>query len=145
MQAHLIPEGGGEPLVLGRDIVVLGRHSQCDIRLDDTSVSKLHCLFVLSEGMIWVRDLGSTNGTHVNGHRIRRAALLPNDLLEIGRIRFRVVLGPSEEKQPAVEAKDVPIAEADAEKAAEVPPSRDAIRFNLLPDNYEGADRGADN
>jgi pSer/pThr/pTyr-binding forkhead associated (FHA) protein len=41
-----------------------------------------------------LRDLGSTNGTRVNGTRVRRAALLPNDQLSIAHYKFRVYLGP---------------------------------------------------
>src|SRR5262249_20572864 len=46
------------------------------------------------------RDLGSTNGTRVNGQRVRRAALLPNDELAIAGHKFRVSLGPDEPIEP---------------------------------------------
>jgi pSer/pThr/pTyr-binding forkhead associated (FHA) protein len=52
---------------------------------------------VKTDGLLLLRDLGSTNGTRVNGQRVRRAALLPNDKLTIANFHFRVHLGPAEE------------------------------------------------
>src|SRR5437868_6567180 len=54
----------------------------------------MHCILVRTDGLLLLRDLGSTNGTRVNGQRVRRAALLPNDQLTIAHFKFRVHLGP---------------------------------------------------
>src|SRR5262249_3588141 len=64
--------------------------------------SKMHCVISKTEGLLFLRDLGSTNGTRVNGQRVRRAALLPNDQLSIANYKFRVHLGPGEEPPAAV-------------------------------------------
>ena len=74
----------------------MGRRRDCDLRLEHKSVSKLHCILVRTDGLLVLRDLGSTNGTQVNGTRVRRAVLLPNDRLSIAACRFRVHLGPNE-------------------------------------------------
>ena len=97
MRAELIPPVG--PAVpLKRDLTVVGRkRGVCDLIIERDSVSALHCLLVKTDGLLFVRDLGSTNGTTVNGQRITRGALLPNDELGVGGVRFRVKLGPSEE------------------------------------------------
>src|SRR5215469_17562755 len=96
MRAQLIPAEGGTPIEISRDLTVVGRQEACDLRLEHKSVSKLHCVIVKTDGLLFLRDLGSTNGTRVNGQRVRRAALLPNDELAIAGHKFRVLLGPEE-------------------------------------------------
>jgi len=63
--------------------------------LDRKSVSKIHCIIARTDGLLFVRDLDSTNGTKVNGQRIIRGALLPGDQLAFAGEKFRVHLGPS--------------------------------------------------
>jgi len=94
MRAQLIPLEGGSPVEIVKDLTVVGRKEDCDLRLEHKSVSKMHCVIVKTDGLLLLRDLGSTNGTRVNGPRVRRAALLPNDQLCIAHYRFRVYLGP---------------------------------------------------
>ena len=101
MNAQLIPDDGGPPLVLAKDLTLFGRDKDCDVRLDHKSISKLHCVVVKTDGLLLVRDLGSTNGTRVNGQRIRRAALLPNDHFAIANLKYRVAFGGDVEP-PAV-------------------------------------------
>lgn len=67
----------------------------CDLLLHRKSVSKLHCVIVKTDGLLFVRDLSSTNGTKVNGQRIMRGALLPGDQLSFAGEKFRVHMGPS--------------------------------------------------
>ena len=95
MQAQLVPVKGGSPITLTRDIVVVGRkRGLCDLVIDKTSISKLHSMLVKTDGLLFVRDLGSTNGTKVNGQRVVRGALLPGDQLSFASIHFKVILGP---------------------------------------------------
>ena len=100
MRAQLIPLDGGPAIEVHKDLTVVGRKEDCDVRLDHKSVSKMHCVIVKTDGLLLLRDLGSTNGTRVNGQRIRRAALLPNDQLSIAGYKFKVHLGP--DPDPAV-------------------------------------------
>ena len=96
MHAELVPLDGGKPVVLTRDTTVVGRKSDvCDLVIDRDSISKLHCLIVKTDGLLFIRDLGSTNGTKVNGQRVIRGALLPGDELAFAGSKYRVVLGPS--------------------------------------------------
>jgi pSer/pThr/pTyr-binding forkhead associated (FHA) protein len=60
------------------------------------SVSKLHCLIVKTDGLLFIRDLGSTNGTKVNGQRVTRGALLPGDELAFAGAKFRIDLRPDD-------------------------------------------------
>lgn len=96
MHAELVPLDGGKPIVLDRDVSVVGRKSGiCDVIVDRESVSKLHCVIVKTDGLLFVRDLGSTNGTKVNGQKVVRGALLPGDELSFAGVKHTVVLGPS--------------------------------------------------
>jgi predicted component of type VI protein secretion system len=63
----LNPVGGGDPIPLKKAEIVVGRRAGCDIRLDFENVSGKHCALRLINGVWMVRDLGSTNGTSVNG------------------------------------------------------------------------------
>src|SRR2546421_11038046 len=96
MRAQLVPLDGGASIDVVKEMTIVGRKEDCDLRLDHKSVSKMHCVIVKTDGLLLLRDLGSTNGTRVNGQRVRRAALLPNDEVTIASYKFRVYLGPGE-------------------------------------------------
>lgn len=105
MQSNLVPLGGGMPLPLTKERVLLGRAPVCDIRLDDHMVSSRHCLLTF-DGTAWaVEDLGSKNGTAVNNDRVKKAVLHPGDTLTLARdSRFRIEYNPRAAK--AAQAKD---------------------------------------
>src|ERR1700686_3990384 len=149
MRAQLVPMDGGSPIDISKDLTLIGRKEECDLRLDHKSVSKLHCVIVKTDGLLLVRDLGSTNGTRVNGQRIRRAALLPNDKLTIANFHYRIFFGSAADPPPSpeehamqMEAKDVAQLMNKSNKAAE--PMGDSsvdmqimeIQANVLPDVY---------
>src|SRR5262245_9308923 len=92
MRASLIPLEGGKAIELVKDVTVIGRKEFCDVRLEDPSVSKVHLLIAKSDGLLLFRDMGSTNGTKVNGQRVVRGMLLPNDNLQIASCKFQVQL-----------------------------------------------------
>jgi pSer/pThr/pTyr-binding forkhead associated (FHA) protein len=97
MIAKLIPLDGSPALLIIREVTLVGRKGgECDIALEHPSISKLHCAIARTDGLLFVRDLGSTNGTKVNGQRVTRGALLPGDELAFANIRFKVFLGPGE-------------------------------------------------
>lgn len=97
MLAQLIPVDGGEPITIDKDVTLVGRqHEFCDLVIERKSVSKMHCVLVKTDGLLFVRDLSSTNGTKVNGQRITRGALLPGDQLAFASEKYRVHLGPDE-------------------------------------------------
>lgn len=73
-----------------RDRVTIGRDSSNAIAIADQAVSLVHCEIVLENGRAGVTDLGSTNGTQVNGQRIISSALSDGDFLAIGKSKIRV-------------------------------------------------------
>lgn len=105
MLAQLIPQDGGPPITLHSAITVVGRSSKlCDLVVDHTSISKQHCVLVKTDGLLYLRDLGSTNGTRVNGQRVVRGALLPGDKLSFSGVMYRVHLGP--DKGPGIVSRN---------------------------------------
>jgi pSer/pThr/pTyr-binding forkhead associated (FHA) protein len=101
MKAELIPENGDPPIPITRDVTVVGRREFCDIQVNDASLSKRHCVLVKTDGLLVIRDLGTTNGTKVKGQRIRWAALLPDDRITLGGYKLRVYLGPDNAPGPS--------------------------------------------
>lgn len=78
-----LPEGATEA----------GRDFEAPIHLDDVTVSRHHAEFLVDEGVLTVRDLGSTNGTYVNGRRADSAVLEAGDEVIIGRFHLVVARG----------------------------------------------------
>jgi pSer/pThr/pTyr-binding forkhead associated (FHA) protein len=69
----------------------LGRAPRADFVVDATLVSRVHCRFTLDKSnQLELEDLGSTNGTFVNGKKIAKAVLNDGDRLTIGRVQFVV-------------------------------------------------------
>jgi pSer/pThr/pTyr-binding forkhead associated (FHA) protein len=149
MRVRLTPTEGGTPIEIAKDLVLVGRKEDCDLRLDHKSISKLHCILVKTDGLLLLRDLGSTNGTRVNGQRVRRAALLPNDQLQLASLRYTIQVVPDHpapapdeftqqldgrELARLIEKADGP-GEADSDSGVEIP----VVRNNPLPDAYPEA------
>ena len=79
----LKPIGGGDPVPLTKESLIVGRRPSCDIRLDFDMISGKHCEFRFLHGIWHVRDLGSTNGTTVNGMKFAtEQSVLPD--VEVG-------------------------------------------------------------
>ncbi|MGI8537550.1 MAG: FhaA domain-containing protein [Mycobacteriales bacterium] len=81
------PATGGNPervVPLSRPVTVVGRGADADLRLPDTGVSRAHAELRLDGDRVHVMDLQSTNGTLVNGRRVREAELHDGDRLDIG-------------------------------------------------------------
>ncbi len=97
MEAKLISTDGERSIRLKKDVTIVGRkRGVCDIFIDRSSISKLHCMIVKTDGLLFIRDLGSTNGTKVNGQRVTRGALLPGDELAFANSKYKVHLGPDD-------------------------------------------------
>lgn len=94
-------DGASEPRVvsstgavypIGTKPLVVGRSSECDIVVSEPNVSRRHAEFWTTSEGVAVRDLGSTNGTSVNGHKIDAVSLSPSDEVEIGSVVLRIEL-----------------------------------------------------
>jgi general secretion pathway protein E len=91
--------GQGRPIRLGDDPITIGRHPDNRLRLKDDKASRHHAIIEpatgpLGERMHRVRDLGSANGTKVNGERVGEALLAEGDVVRIGAVEFLVEARP---------------------------------------------------
>lgn len=69
---------------------VLGRNADCDLVLNDHSVSRKHCRILFRRDEPWVADLGSSNGTWVNGIKVDDERVLRHgDILKLGKLEFQ--------------------------------------------------------
>jgi predicted component of type VI protein secretion system len=83
--------GASIPLQKGKFLI--GREHDCHLRPNSDLVSRHHCAFTVDDYSVQVRDLGSTNGTFVNGERTRGIVLLnPGDRVTVGKLEFEVVI-----------------------------------------------------
>lgn len=71
-------------------IKTVGRAPRADFVVDAPLVSRLHCRLTLQDNGVLVEDLDSTNGTFVNGTRVRKSLLGSGDTLRVGRVEFAV-------------------------------------------------------
>ena len=97
-QASLIVEvRGGSSLRQGQAVhlpptAIVGRAAGSDVPADDPHVSARHAELRYERGQWWLRDLGSSNGTRLNGEPVRTVvAVHHGDVLQCGRVRFRFV------------------------------------------------------
>jgi predicted component of type VI protein secretion system len=78
-------------LKLGDGVTTAGRHDDCQLRIKSSEVSRRHCQFFEKNGLLLVKDLGSSNGTLLNGKKIEGQRVLePGDELTIGPVKLRV-------------------------------------------------------
>lgn len=92
----LKPLGGGDPVPLGKNEIVVGRRPSCDICLDFSNVSGKHCMLRMLNNVWHVRDLGSTNGTTINGAQIASEhTVMPDDELGIAGHLFHIDYEPA--------------------------------------------------
>jgi adenylate cyclase len=120
---------------------VIGRKQESGLRIPTRDVSRQHCEVVLDKVGPIVRDLGSSNGTYVNGKRVAESPLAPGDTLSIGPVHFIVQINgqparitPHDARKPET-AKPVepPKPAAPEKKGEDLPPG-------LMPDDNEDSD-----
>lgn len=141
MQVVLVMlRGDGErrSFSIARDMTVIGRREDCDLRIPVGDVSRKHCRLVKEADTIRLEDLGSSNGTYVNGSRVQEMVLSPGDSIQVGPVQFVLQIDgtPSEDElarpravvdtamaEPALDGENT-LEEASAEEAiaAEAPP-----------------------
>jgi pSer/pThr/pTyr-binding forkhead associated (FHA) protein len=150
VRAALLPMDGSPAVEVVKDMTLIGRKEDCDVRLNHKSISKIHCVIVKTDGLLLLRDLGSTNGTRVNGTRVRRAALLPNDKISFANFHFKIHLGPHDAPPSSTEhTQSIEPGELQRLGKSGPPPLVDSsleepivqVQVNVLPDVYPEDDK----
>ena len=109
MQINLVmvkKDGSEKEFPLPSKVTIIGRRHDCDLRIPLSQVSKRHCQLNLANGILKVRDLGSRNGTILNGKKIDESEVQAGDCIEVGPLKFvfRIDGEPAEiGKQPSTE------------------------------------------
>lgn len=91
MTVRLVPlvAGSAPTIVVERSVLLVGRHPECDMRIDLPEISRRHCCLAIAYNRATIRDLGSKHGVRVNGRAIEEARLLPGDEVAIGHLLYR--------------------------------------------------------
>src|SRR5947209_8862773 len=84
-------EGERRSFSITKDVTVIGRREDCDLRIPVSEVSRKHCRVIKDGDDVRVEDLGSSNGTFHNGQRIQGSVVVqPGDSVEVGPVVFVV-------------------------------------------------------
>jgi pSer/pThr/pTyr-binding forkhead associated (FHA) protein len=134
LQAELkVMEGKhqGKSVPLNVKQFLVGREADCHLRPNSDLVSRHHCVFLVDDYTVRLRDLGSTNGTYVNGERIQgQVVLKPGDSVQIGKLSFQLVI-----YQPAPVSVPADGAAPEPEVEPVTPPSSDAETVDNILDS----------
>ncbi len=126
MQVVLVmfkPDGERRSFSVARDVTVIGRREDCDLRIPLGDISRKHCRLIKDGNVLKLEDLGSSNGTYRNGERIQETELSPGDTVQLGPIAFVVQIEgvPAEdEMQPMLRGAAPAQADEEAEVLEEV-------------------------
>jgi pSer/pThr/pTyr-binding forkhead associated (FHA) protein len=123
---RLVHSPTGRVLEMTRADVLVGRHTEVDVRLPLPDVSRRHCRFLFREGRWQVIDLNSLNGLFVNYQSVQQAELHQNDLVRIGGFVFAVDLGSRLEPAGDREGADEMIRTLFEAPPEQLPPHRRA-------------------
>jgi pSer/pThr/pTyr-binding forkhead associated (FHA) protein len=85
----------GSRFLLDQPLTLAGRHPDSDVFLDDVTVSRRHAEFRREHGQFRVVDIGSLNGTYVNGEPVESAVLANGDEIQIGKFRLVFLTRPT--------------------------------------------------
>ncbi len=84
-------KSAGRSIAIKRNTLLIGRAEQCDVRPLSEEVSRRHCSVTVGPEEVWIEDLGSRNGTLVNGTKItERTKLADGDMIRVGSLELKV-------------------------------------------------------
>jgi predicted component of type VI protein secretion system len=81
-------QAGASEIRLRPGLNRLGRSEENDCQFSEPSMSRFHCEITVADDGIWIRDLGSSNGTFVDGERIQEASIRPGQALQLGAMEM---------------------------------------------------------
>jgi pSer/pThr/pTyr-binding forkhead associated (FHA) protein len=140
MSFRIVPlvKGTAPLIALYRPVLLIGRHPDCDVRIDSPKISRRHCCVATAYDRILIRDLGSRNGVRVNGRLQEESRLHSGDELAIGPILFRLEeeveqVAPPRPAAAVVASRPAPAAATPWQGSAKPRPSRPESDADLVP------------
>ena len=112
-----VKDGPPEQAILDKSPFVIGRGESADLQVVSHGVSREHATIVSEGRLCRIRDLGSTNGTFVNGQRIREADLRDGDMVQVANVELVFYVGKAPSRQTMVTQVLPPDADADGDAA----------------------------
>ena len=85
-------DGQKRDFALTHQTTIVGRKNTCDLRIPLSSVSREHCQIEVRDDSLYLRDLGSSNGTFYNDERVQETELQAGDRIKVGPVNFAVVI-----------------------------------------------------
>jgi pSer/pThr/pTyr-binding forkhead associated (FHA) protein len=125
----------GQTIQVPRGKLLIGRAEDCDLRPDSEVVSGYHCVLLLDDYTLRVRDLASKNGTRVNGRRIGAGStiLVHDDVVSVGDLQLRIDLTQARARtEPSDSGTQLPVSPSALEKTG-------LIDGDTLQDKIPGA------
>lgn len=123
-------DGDRRSFSLARDLTVVGRREDCDLRIPVGDVSRKHCRFIREADTLRVEDLGSSNGTFVNGERVQESVVRAGDYIQIGPVQFVLQI----DGYPADEDIADPTAITDADATGDFTALEEVTEESPLPE-----------
>jgi pSer/pThr/pTyr-binding forkhead associated (FHA) protein len=91
----------GSTITVAKSPFVIGRHAECDLKINSPRVSVFHCSLIAAEGVVLVKDMDSTNGTRVNGEPVTEPRELRHaDVIWVGPALIEVTVEDGEIEDP---------------------------------------------
>ena len=103
-----------------KDVTTIGRSNECDISLPAAHLSRRHAQLQVIDGMLFVKDLDSANGTFLNGKRVAEARVKRGDELRFDALSFGV-MGPADDMAKTTVRKAVPLEPTNSPAASTAP------------------------
>ena len=132
MPVQLVALNEGASIVLDKPILLLGRHPECDVRINSRKISRRHCCIAQVNNYLVVRDLGSTNGIRINGVRVLEGHLHEGDELTVGNQRYRLQCDDAL-KKPGAEGKFVRPSDDNLDSCDEPVPLKEPVQETRQP------------
>jgi len=112
MQVSLTVVGGvhdGRKIGINVPEFLIGRDAKCHLRPASNDVSRLHCAIVIRQGIVFLRDYGSSNGTYLNKRMLVHGELQleDGDLIQVGPLTFRIAIASEPSPRPSPEDASV--------------------------------------
>lgn len=142
MEINLIlfkKDGSQKNIPLPSNVTIIGRRHDCDLRVPLKSVSRRHCQLNRDEGLLKIRDLGSRNGTILNGKPVNEAVIQAGDFFKVGPLLFALQIDgqPKSITQPNWVGQNLPPEDAATEDTIdeEFDDFEDVDELGLLEEN----------